>query len=160
MARCNVCHQQLATHGGSRQNIEFCVMCHNANGHDNRPVANGGPQSIEFQYLVHRIHMGASLPSVQAGGAWAIWSSATSPIGGSSDFSDVVFPQAVTNCAACHANNTQLNPQARVCTSCHDAPATIAHAQLNTTAAGVEACATCHGEGRDFAVSTSHPRGF
>jgi OmcA/MtrC family decaheme c-type cytochrome len=31
-ANCNSCHGSLALHGGSRQNVQFCVMCHNANG--------------------------------------------------------------------------------------------------------------------------------
>jgi hypothetical protein len=156
VARCNVCHQQLMAHGNGRQNPEYCVLCHNPNGVDNRPAANGGPQMIMYQYMIHRIHMGANLPSVQSGGQWAVWSSATSR----SDFSDVQFPQSPGNCNACHRTGTNEYPSARVCTSCHDDPSTVAHAQLNTTSSGVEACNTCHGTGRAYSIDAMHPPTF
>jgi predicted CXXCH cytochrome family protein len=42
------------------------------------------------------------------------------------------------------------------CLSCHDAVDAAGHAQLNTTADGVETCGVCHGEGAAFAVSALH----
>lgn len=49
-----------------------------------------------------------------------------------------------------------LGPEASACTGCHDAKAVAAHAETNTTASGAEACATCHGPGKDVDVQRVH----
>ena len=48
-------------------------------------------------------------------------------------------------------------PAAAACLGCHDSEAAGAHAELNTTASGVEACVVCHGPGSEADVSRVHP---
>jgi len=74
-----------------------------------------------MKVLIHKIHMGSSLPSVVAGTPYRIWHR-----GVWSDFSKVVFPQDTRNCTTCHAapatqaDNWKTNPGAQACGSCHD----------------------------------------
>jgi OmcA/MtrC family decaheme c-type cytochrome len=86
-----------------------------------------------MKVMIHKIHMGAQLPSVQAGGEYAIWGFSDTK----HDYSNVKYPQDIRNCANCHAgtgsdpgNDTlQLTSEGdnwsqhagrKACGSCHD----------------------------------------
>jgi len=84
---CNVCHDKITAHG-SRFEIKLCVTCHNP-GTWNAT----GNTTADLPVMIHKIHRGADLPSVLAGGTYAV---------GSHDFSDVKFPQDIRNCTKCH----------------------------------------------------------
>jgi OmcA/MtrC family decaheme c-type cytochrome len=66
---CNKCHVALSIHGTLRNQVEYCVICHNPQATDSpvRPNATvasdkASPnQGINFNLLVHRIHKGADL---------------------------------------------------------------------------------------------------
>jgi OmcA/MtrC family decaheme c-type cytochrome len=169
---CSTCHQELAFHGSQRQNVEYCIMCHNPMASDEarRSEEVMPPESIHFKTMIHRIHKGrtASQPVIFYG------------FGGNQyDFSHIVFPGNLAECQTCHLPNTyglplpstaqptiltqgeQLlsitGPIAATCISCHDTQPVIGHIELQTTAAGVETCQVCHGPGKDNDVYRVHP---
>ncbi len=120
VASCNECHHKLAVHGGARTQVEYCVTCHNPGSAD----ANSG-NTIDMKVMIHKIHRGEDLPSVMAGGEYAIWGYQDSK----HDYSEVVFPQDIRNCTKCHdaadaatpdGANWINNPTMEACGSCHD----------------------------------------
>lgn len=124
---CNSCHDgRLALHGGNRVEVEFCVTCHNPGTLD----ANSG-FNLDMANMVHKIHRGAKLPSVKAGGEYAIWGYGASK----HDYSEVIYPSLYygmegepLNCSHCHTNSAETpdgdNWLTKVsdlaCFSCHD----------------------------------------
>ena len=57
-AACNQCHDPLAVHGGARQDVQLCILCHNPGNAD--PYTGN---SLDFKVFIHKIHMGANKPS-------------------------------------------------------------------------------------------------
>jgi OmcA/MtrC family decaheme c-type cytochrome len=125
---CNSCHDQLAFHGGSRRGVELCVMCHTPQTTD----PNSG-NTLNFPVMVHKIHMGALLPSVKAGKPYQIIGFQNSV----NDFSKVVYPadpgglasgSGVIRCTTCHSQTTgatqatayMTTPSSTACGACHD----------------------------------------
>ena len=61
-ALCASCHDKLMLHGGIRQNVEYCVVCHNPTVTDSGVRKTGDiPESINFKTLIHKIHTGSNL---------------------------------------------------------------------------------------------------
>jgi len=151
-AACNQCHDPLYGHGGSRLTVELCIMCHTP-----QTINPDTQLTQDMKVLIHKIHMGSSLPSVKAGTPYRIWHR-----GAWSDFSTVVFPQDVRNCTTCHdsgatqADNWKTNPSAAACGSCHD-DVNFATGQnhLNLPQADDNQCKNCHTPNRvtDFDAS-------
>jgi len=116
--KCNECHNKLEAHDG-RIETKYCVTCHNPGSTD----ANSG-NTVDFKVMIHKIHRGEDLPSVVAGGEYAIYGYKDTK----HDFSDVAFPQDIRNCTKCHDGSDPDTPQGdawqtpsmAACGSCHD----------------------------------------
>ena len=167
MASCNQCHTALAVHGGMRNQVTYCVLCHNPNQTDApvRPATAGVTQGINFALMIHKIHTGENLTQ-----NFTIYGFGNS----ANNFNDVRFPGNLADCSACHVNNSQelpisatlnvVNPRGPInpagpttsaCTACHDTTATASHALANTTSLG-ESCQVCHGPNGQFSVDAVH----
>ena len=118
-AGCDNCHDQISFHGGSRRGVELCVLCHTPQT-SNPDTGN----TVDFPVMVHKIHMGSSLPSVQAGKPYQIvgFNNAVT------DWSTVVYPADVRRCETCHQQDQKAaqatayltKPTRTACGSCHD----------------------------------------
>ena len=184
---CNTCHEDLAAHGGSRNDPEYCVMCHTA-GRDTitrMPAPATGElaltTNLRLSHMIHRIHTGTEglSPYVAYSPSSAL------------DFGDVRFPGDRRNCNHCHVTDQYQLPlpagllpsrtseiddmrvrqtdfymgaTAAACTGCHDAPSTATHAAAmslidpNDASAITESCDTCHASGKAFGLDVVHAR--
>jgi OmcA/MtrC family decaheme c-type cytochrome len=171
LSKCNNCHDTLALHGGSRRNVQYCIVCHNANNDDSarRPANLNPPESIHFKRMIHRIHTGVNLTQ-----PFSIVGFNQQPV----SFNEVRFPGDRRDCETCHFTGTYTLPMkgtnflptktardfmpvtqpiASACLGCHDSKAAASHASNNTSFFG-ESCEVCHGEGAEFAVTKIHAR--
>jgi OmcA/MtrC family decaheme c-type cytochrome len=146
---CNNCHERLALHGGSRNQTEYCVTCHNPGSTDAQST-----NTVDFKQMIHKIHRGENLPTVIAGGEYAIWGFRDTK----HDYSHVGFPQDIRNCRNCHDETNENTPDAvnwinvptmEACGACHDDINFVTgEGHISVTNAD---CAGCHGpDGIDF----------
>ena len=167
---CNSCHGSIALHGTFRQNVQYCVMCHNANWDDKarRPADKLPTESIHLKTMVHKIHTGEELEN-----DFTIYGFGNVPI----NFNEVTYPGDRRNCEKCHIADTQqlplpkgllptvaprdyINPMQPIqaaCLTCHTSQEAASHALLNTSTLG-ESCRVCHGTTSEFSVDRVHAR--
>jgi OmcA/MtrC family decaheme c-type cytochrome len=170
LAKCNDCHGKLQLHGNNRNTIEACVVCHNPATTDAavRPATANPAEAIDMKIMIHKIHTGLELAS-----DYTVYGRGSTP----HNYNHVGYPGDRRSCLACHTANAftvplasgatssttprswwdPMKPTAAACLGCHDSVESAAHAFLNTASFG-EACAVCHKEGADFAVTKVHAR--
>jgi len=155
---CNSCHTRLMLHGGARVEAQYCVMCHNPSTTD---PYSGNP--LDFTRMIHKIHTGLNLPSIQIPGSVPP-SQNTTPTPGQgywivgfrkslNNFNTVRFPQDTRYCTTCHnqnaagateAANYMTVPTIEACGACHDTT-TFGNNANHTGGATTNAqCTTCH----------------
>ncbi len=169
VTKCNVCHEKLAAHDLARNNLEYCPVCHRPNNTDEggRPAAKMPAETLDFKNMIHKLHTGHDLEN-----DFTFYDD-----GEPEGFNKIRFPGDRRNCAKCHEGTSyQLPlpkgllatitprgffsptpPTATACLACHDGVSAAAHAFVNIAPFG-EACATCHEEGAEFAVTKVHAR--
>jgi OmcA/MtrC family decaheme c-type cytochrome len=126
-AQCNSCHAPLIAHGNRRE-VRLCALCHTEAAVDEKG------RSIDFAHMVHKIHAGTQLPSVNEGPpgtTYAIFSSfADEDVVFAEKLPDgsvvgVGFPRALQECLVCHAEGPtaeyhRTKPSTGTCATCHD----------------------------------------
>ncbi len=147
-AVCNSCHTRLSLHG-TRREFQYCIVCHNP-----QSVDPDTGNTVDMAVMVHKIHMGENLPSVQQGTPYRLIGFQNSV----HDYSTVRFPQDVRNCTTCHrdaphADAYLTRPTRAACGSCHDriwfgnpwaTPAGYHNHPFDFEQPNDSLCSTCH----------------
>lgn len=160
---CNGCHDKLAIHGNGRFDTQYCVTCHTPQHVDAQST-----NVVDFKIYIHKIHSGASLPSlVNIGDKYSIFSSRSEFVygevidagGGTPENVGVGYPQDIRNCRTCHnetdpdtpdAGNWLTSPSMEACGSCHDDVNFATgenHSGANLVVTSNADCIICHSEG-------------
>jgi OmcA/MtrC family decaheme c-type cytochrome len=173
---CNACHEQIQFHGGNRNgNVEICLACHTAD------TAVEG-EGWAFGLLVHSIH--ASSESY-AGGEFAhvtypqnIANCETCHVEGSYSAARETARAVSTSeggDTGSWLDDTATTPNATACGACHTSAAARGHFESQSGQVGdrksniagaesgmpngQEACAVCHGTGREYDTALFHNPG-
>lgn len=117
--KCFACHGEFSKgfqiHGGLRNRVEYCVMCHNPDQSDaarrrNDPaqVAAGAENAtIDFKVMPHKIHRGENLTQQP----YDVYGFGPAPANYSViDFGEVLYPGDLRKCDRCHVDGSQLIP--------------------------------------------------
>jgi OmcA/MtrC family decaheme c-type cytochrome len=159
MANCQGCHTYLEVHGDLRNNVQYCVLCHNPSEGDEstRPTATVASdktapvQGINFAQMIHSIHTGANLGTsyiiVGHGGSHNDFGEAWATVPSTIPDTGVRYPAMINgsvgdtaNCSMCHVNGSEaVLPVGKN-------PVYDPAALINPVPATTSACTACHND--------------
>jgi OmcA/MtrC family decaheme c-type cytochrome len=159
MANCQGCHTYLEVHGDLRNNVTYCVLCHNPSNTDittrptaPAPYATQPDQGINFALLIHSIHTGNKLGAAGSdyvvighGGAVEDFGAAWATVPSTITNTGVLYPAMINgsvgdtpNCTMCHTGGSQdVLPVGKN-------NVTDPQALINPVPATTSACTACH----------------
>ncbi|HQR24495.1 MAG TPA: OmcA/MtrC family decaheme c-type cytochrome [Steroidobacteraceae bacterium] len=178
-AKCNLCHEQVSAHGGSRAgNPMICTICHSPSLGGTFPANGGGTETygpLSLGAFLHGVH-----------------SSNVEPIG------EITYPQELARCEGCHVagsfnlarpsalpmtmdagtdlatgpaaiawqDDLANSATAGACKGCHATAAAQTHMESQggtfavpktlVPSSSQEGCAFCHGAGRTYDTKVMH----
>jgi OmcA/MtrC family decaheme c-type cytochrome len=169
-AKCTGCHNELPFHGGGRNQVEYCILCHNPGVTDSSQRAAGDKaESVNFKTMIHKIHTGEELTT-----NFTVMGHNQSV----NNYNEVAYVGDRRDCQQCHLPGTYnlpisegqisqiaprdvLNPMPPItaaCLSCHTSKPAAAHAAIMISPTLGESCDACHGPNAEAAVSKVHAR--
>jgi OmcA/MtrC family decaheme c-type cytochrome len=133
---CTACHDKLAAHGGTRNEVILCQICHT-----DQTIDPETGNTVDFENMVHKIHAGSSLSSIYriVGYRETVH-----------DYHEITWTQDVRNCTSCHkdgaqSENYRLAPGRAACGSCHDDVNFVTGFEHNAGPfSDDDACSSCH----------------
>ncbi|MFO0588088.1 MAG: hypothetical protein U0441_11135 [Polyangiaceae bacterium] len=141
---CNACHERFGMHGGQFRKTAICVTCHTAGAEDfgSTDAGDATNVTIDFEVMIHKLHNGAHLPSVNglstANDGSRVYGAGTpyqvNTKDGLKDFSGITFPSFPNF-------NIQMPKN-----SGYSALAQADRTKDNNTRTGVTSCFNCHGD--------------
>jgi OmcA/MtrC family decaheme c-type cytochrome len=160
MANCQNCHTYLEVHGGLRNNVTYCPICHNPSNTDfttrptstNAALAKAPAEAINFAYMIHSIHTGNKLGAagldyivVGHGGSTNDFGAAYASVPAAIPNTGVLYPAMLNgsvgdtpNCNMCHTGGSQdVLPVGKNAVT---DPAGL----INPVPATTSACTACH----------------
>jgi OmcA/MtrC family decaheme c-type cytochrome len=170
--KCNACHSLLGTtsgsnilsnafHGGSRDIVQACVVCHDPDRMSSTVMADGSGwnESYQFKRMIHGIHGGQKRTypfthgNTVVGNGFALdgtpltLGGVVGPVmtAGTENFTaEVAFPGHIWDCTTCHVNKSYQNDQGPLGAVINKPTGVTDPLLWNVSSPKVATCTACH----------------